>query len=89
MFKIDESRIWELVQIEEEVNCDIGAGDIGNPKVNDMSYVDSNKLIALLQDELSAVLHIEEIEAIASLTSRYAAELQEQVRHRINQQKSV
>ncbi len=47
MFKIDASRIWELVQIEEEVNCDIGAGsDIGNPKVNATSYVDSNKFIA-------------------------------------------
>ena len=83
MFKIDESRIWELVKIEEEVNCDIGAGsDLDKPNVGAVSYVDRSKLIALLKDDLSAVLRSEDIEAIA-------AELQDVIRNHIDRRKSA
>lgn len=81
MFKIDESRIWELVKIEEEVNCDIGAGsDLDKPNVSAVSYVDRSKLIALLKDDLSAILRSEDIEAIA-------AELQDVIRNHIERAK--
>lgn len=74
-FKIDRRRIQELVQIEEEINCDIGTG-LTNP----INYINRDKLIALLQDELNGHLPAEEIEAIAS-------DVQNQVRRRIVQRK--
>jgi len=84
-FKIDEQRIWELVRIEEEVNCNIGAAvDVylhqGNSSLTTDSYLDRSKLVALLQEELSEVLQSQDIDAIVSV-------VQEQVRMRIDQKK--
>jgi hypothetical protein len=84
-FKIDTKRIWELVQIEEEVNCNIGAAvDMhlheNNSHLSANSYLDRNKLVDLLQGELGEVLLVEDIDAIVSI-------VQEQVRIRIDQRK--
>ena len=84
-FKIDKQRIWELVRIEEEVNCNIGAAvDVylhqGNSSLTTDSYLDRSKLVALLQEELSEVLQSQDIDAIVSV-------VQEQVRMRIDQKK--
>ena len=84
-FKIDKQRIWELVRIEEEVNCNIGAAvDVylhqSNSSLTTDSYLDRSKLVALLQEELSEVLQSQDIDAIVSV-------VQEQVRMRIDQKK--
>jgi hypothetical protein len=84
-FKIDSKRIWELVQIEEEVNCNIGAAvDVylhqNNSNLSADSYLDRNKLVDLLQGELGEVLLIEDIDAIVNI-------VQEQIRMRIDQRK--
>lgn len=85
-FRLNDSQIEELLQIEEEVNCDIGAGADNGPHLGEfladaVNYINDRKLMALLQDELSSVLSSDEIEAIANV-------VQAQVRHYI-QRKSA
>jgi hypothetical protein len=68
---MSDREFWNLVQIEEETNCDISAGPDLGPHLGEylaaaINYIDDRKLIALLQSELSGVLSSEEIEAIAN-----------------------
>lgn len=63
-FRLNDSKIEELLQIEEEVNCDIGAGADNGPHLGEfladaVNYINNRKLMALLQDELSSVLSSE------------------------------
>lgn len=85
-FSISDQEFWELVQIEEETNCDISAGidlgpHLGKYLVDAVNYINDHKLIALLQEDLSSILSPDEIEAIANV-------VQAQVRRHI-QRKSA
>jgi len=90
-FKIDEKRFQELVALEEECNCNIGAGiDYGSHIGKYIATVlqtqsqllNPDRLITFLQGELGEQLSTEDLNAIA-------AEMQEQVCRRIVQQQSA
>lgn len=71
-FSISDQEFWNLVQIEEETNCDISAGldlgsHLGEYLADAINYIDECKLMALLQSELNSVLSSDEIEAIANV----------------------
>ncbi len=70
-FKIGHDRFQELLNIEESVNCDIGAGidhgaNLRTYLLDAMQYVDRSKLVALLQSELGELLPTADLEAIAN-----------------------
>ena len=85
-FDISDKEFWELVEIEEETNCDISAGidlgpHLGEYLADAVNYINDHKLIALLQEDLSSILSPDEIEALANV-------VQSQVRRHI-QKKSA
>lgn len=68
-FKLSEARLRELAQIEAEANCDIGAGfdwgqNLGTHLKQVNSYVEDEKLMAVLQERLGDVLSKEELQEI-------------------------
>lgn len=70
-FQISQDELLEMACIEAEAGCDVEAGfDWGRNAaaylVNAESYLDRAKLLALLQEGLSAWLDAEEIDAIAT-----------------------
>lgn len=70
-FKIDPEHLRELAKIEEESNCDIEAGfdwgrSAGDYLASTKSYLDRQKLLAILRESLNDVLEPEDIEAIAT-----------------------
>jgi hypothetical protein len=70
-FKMSDERLQQLLQIEESVNCDIGAGidqgaNLGAYLAAATQYVDHTKLVALLQSEIGGLLPAEDLEAIAA-----------------------
>ncbi len=86
-FKISEDRLQRLLQIEESVNCDIGAGidhgaHLGAYLAEAMQHIDQTKLLALLQSELGTLLETEEVEAIA-------AQVQQQIHQHLIEKRSV
>lgn len=86
-FKLDRRRIEELVQLEEELNCDIGAGtklnaSPGQQSTSFCNYIDNDRLTTLLQDELHGILSEKEIEALTY-------DLQDQIRRRITERQST
>ncbi len=94
-FSISDREFWNLVQIEEETNCDISAGPdlgshLGEYLADAINYIDSRQLIAFLQSELSSILSSEEIDAIRLGRLRFAIAnaVQAQVRRHI-QRKSA
>jgi hypothetical protein len=85
-FKLDHQRIEELVQLEEELNCDISAGtklnsSLGQPSFGFPNYIDNHKLTSLLQNELGGILSEGEIGDLAQ-------ELQNQIRHRVSERQA-
>jgi len=83
-FQISQSRRDELLRIEEETNCDIGAGVDHGPHLGQylaarMNYIDRSKLVSFLKTELDNLLRPEEIEALADT-------VEAQVRHRIERE---
>jgi hypothetical protein len=69
-FKITEAEAREFAQLEEAAGCDVGAGfdwgqGLGKFLASTNSYVDHEKLLALLHDRLGTVLSREEIEDAA------------------------
>ncbi len=69
-FKIDREQLRELAAIEAESGCDITAGlDWGSHTATYLRcsgrYLDREKLLLLLQEELGNLLTPEDIEAIA------------------------
>jgi hypothetical protein len=86
-FKISDDRFQQLLQIEESVNCDIGAGidhgaNLGAYLAKATQYIDQTKLIALLQSEIGELLPAEDVEAIA-------AKVQQQVYQHLQQRRSA
>jgi hypothetical protein len=86
-FKMSDERLQQLLQIEESVNCDIGAGidqgaNLGAYLAAATQYVDHTKLVALLQSEIGGLLPAEDLEAIA-------AEVQQQVYQHLQQRRSA
>jgi hypothetical protein len=86
-FKISEDRLQQLLQIEESVNCDIGAGldhgaHLGAYLADAMQHLDQTKLVALLQSELGALLEAEEVEVIA-------AQVQQQIHRHLIEKRSA
>lgn len=82
-FQISQRRRKELLQIEEETNCDIGAGIehgsyLGHYLTSRMDCIDRSKLFSFLHAELNGLLPFEEIEALAD-------DVEAQVRQRIEQ----
>jgi predicted amino acid racemase len=70
-FKITDDRLQQLLQIEESVNCDIGAGidygpNLGAYLATATQYIDHDKLINLLHAEIGELLPTEDLEAIAA-----------------------
>lgn len=85
-FQLSEARLKELAQIEEEANCDIGAGfdwgqTLDHYLATASSCIDAEKLRALLKERLAHVLSQEELEEVArsfqdQLQSRIMKKLQ-------------
>ncbi|KYC37577.1 hypothetical protein WA1_39600 [Scytonema hofmannii PCC 7110] len=80
-FKISEEHARAMAQIEEEANCDIGAGfdwgaNLGEFLASTNCYIDHRKLLELLSERLEDVLSQEEIEETAR-------SFQEQLRERV------
>jgi hypothetical protein len=70
-FKITDNRLQQLLQVEESVNCDIGAGidhgaNLGAYLAAATQYIDHDKLISLLHSEIGELLPTEDLEAIAA-----------------------
>jgi hypothetical protein len=86
-FKISNARIHEFLQIEESVNCDIGAGidqgvHLGGYLAKALQYVDQTKLVALLQSELGELLPAEDLDEIAT-------QVQQQIHQHLLQRRSA
>ncbi len=70
-FEISRQRLHEIEIAETEANCDIEAGfDWGQRAENYLSatgdYVDRQKLVSMLREELGGLLAPEAIESIAT-----------------------
>lgn len=83
-FRISQRRREELLQIEEETNCDIGAGIDHGPYLGQylascMSYIDRSKLVSFLNSELNDLLPSEEIEVLADIVE---AQVKQQIERR-------
>lgn len=83
-FRISQRRREELLQIEEETSCDIGAGIdhgpyLGQYLASRMSYIDRSKLVSFLNSELNDLLPSEEIEVLADIVE---AQVKQQIERR-------
>lgn len=73
------------VEIEEEVDCDMEAGlelgrYLGEYLAKSQNYINREKLMSFLQEELGNILSRREIEEIANATQNYArAHVQEKL----------
>lgn len=93
-FKLSEARLRELAQIEAETNCDIEAGfnwgqNLGTYLKQVNSYVDDEKLMAVLQERLGDVLSREELQEMihsfqVQLRNRVIEKLQSAKDHELN-----
>jgi hypothetical protein len=79
-FEISQEELLEMARIEEESGCDVEAGFDWGPNadaylVNSHSYLDRAKLLALLREDLSALLDAEDIDAIATELQNHTKDL--------------
>jgi hypothetical protein len=79
-FEISQDELLEMARIEEEAGCDVEAGfDWGRSAaaylISAQSYIDREKLLALLRESLSALLDTEEIDAIATKLQNHTKDL--------------
>jgi hypothetical protein len=76
----NDSWLEWAVQIEEEADCDIQAGLPLSKHLQEyieqtQRYINHDKLISVLQEELGSILSPEDIEQIASDTQKRAKEV--------------
>ena len=70
VFKISDKELREVARVEEEADCDVEAGFDWGPNTaaylrHTQSYIDREKLLALLQEGLAPLLDADDIDAIA------------------------
>lgn len=82
-FFIDDQELERMADLEDKLNCNISAGLEWGAHLCDLlrdqeSYVDSQKLVALLSESLSSIMSLGEIQDLAN-------DVQSQVKDRVNQ----
>lgn len=73
--KFNEDWLKWAIQIEDEVGCDIDAGldlgqHLGEYIAKSQSYINHEKLMSILQEELGTLLSQEDLEMIADATQK-------------------
>jgi hypothetical protein len=76
---LNEEWLKWAVQLEDEAACDIEAGlnigqHLGEYIANSQGYINHEKLMSILKEELGAFLSQEELEIIANATQNYVSE---------------
>lgn len=83
--KFGEKWLDWAVEIEEKADCDIEAGSdlgryLGEYLAKSRNYINREKLMSFLQEELGNLLSQRELEEIANATQNYAREhIQEKI----------